>query len=503
MKKPTLRSLGIQFGLWIVTGSVAVALIFLYKDDRFSAIIAGVVFAGAFLFTKYALRFDVLSAPLLYLGMLGLFHLGLVVPWALGLYDPWQMPLFYYAHLTPALGLVTLAVLCYQFGVMLGARRQSLMPARKASLLPDRNLFRCSIGLLILGVVMYAVGHYLVFRWRLDITYLDSFALVQQADSRWLGLAGVVTPVAAYAALAGASRTQTMVLLGLVAAWVTWLLYLGSRGHGLILAAVVVYLLAKKGLRPSRGLQLVLIGLVLFSIPAVKAIRNELGSHRLQALSGANLNPLDGIAEMGGSVNAVVQTHRLVDSSQYRHGLTYVHALSSIIPQVPWRYKPGERLATLERRSQLSPALWLVWETNPGTAKRYGGLGFSSVAEAYMNFGFVGVCLIFLGFGYLLAFLDALSARGPYLMAAQAIVLGPLLWTVRNDFTVFVRSAGWGLAYILVVWLVFVRSRRGARVVAGSRTSSRGPGLGPARSALPGQATCGRSGSSTVPAQSD
>ena len=460
MKKPTLRSLGIQFGLWIVTGSVAVALIFLYKDDRFSAIIAGVVFAGAFLFTKYVLRFDVLSAPLLYLGMLGLFHLGLVVPWALGLYDPWQMPLFYYAQLTPALGLVTLAVLCYQFGVMLGARRQCLMPPRKASLPQDRNLFRCSIGLLILAIMMYAVGYHLVFGWRLDITYSDSFALVQQTDSRWLGLAGVLIPIAAYAALAGASRTQTMVLLGLVAAWVTWQLYLGSRGRGLIVAVVVVYLLAKKGLRPSRSLQLVLIGLVLFAIPAIKAIRSELGSLRLQALSGASLNPLDGIAEMGGSIFAVVQTHRLVGSSQYRHGLTYVRALSSIIPKVSSRYKPGERSATLERRIELSPALWMVWETSPGTAKRYGGLGFSSVAEAYMNFGFVGVCLIFLGFGYLLVFLEALGARGPCLVAAQAIVLGPLLWNARNDFTVFVVPVAGGLAYLVVVWWVFCRPPR-------------------------------------------
>ena len=439
---------------------MAVVLIFLYKDDRFSAIIAGVVFAGVFLFTKYVLRFDVLSAPLLYLGMLGLFHLGLVVPWALGLYDPWQMPLFYYAELTPALGLVTLAVLCYQFGVMLGARRKCLMPPRKASLPQDRNLFRCSIGLLILGVVMYAVGYYVVFGWRLDITYFDTFALVQQADSRWLGFAGVLIPIAAYAALAGASRTQTMVLLGLVATWVTWQLYLGSRGRGLIVAAVVVYLLAKKGLRPSRGLQLVLIGLVLFAIPAVKAIRSELGSRHLQELSGASLNPLDGIAEMGASVFAVVQTHRLVDSSQYRHGLTYVHAVSSLIPKVSSRYKPGERRATLERQIELSPALWLVWETSPGTAKRYGGLGFSSVAEAYMNFGFVGVCLIFLGFGYLLVFLDALSARGPYLVAAQAIVLGPLLWIVRNDFSVFVVPVAGGLAYLIAVWWVFCRPPR-------------------------------------------
>ncbi|MGA8234391.1 MAG: O-antigen polysaccharide polymerase Wzy, partial [Candidatus Acidiferrales bacterium] len=88
----------------------------------------------------------------------------------------------------------------------------------------------------------------------------------------------------------------------------------------------------------------------------------------------------------------------------------------------------------------------------------YGGIGFSAVAEPYMNFGLAGVVGYFLLLGFLLVRLEQVSIRSSHALACWALVLGPLLWTTRNDFTNFFRPAAWGLICIGVAWF-FCRDR--------------------------------------------
>lgn len=69
-----------------------------------------------------------------------------------------------------------------------------------------------------------------------------------------------------------------------------------------------------------------------------------------------------------------------------------------------------------------------------------------------MNFGPYGVAVVFLLMGCLLARIEAINIPNPYLLAARAMLLGPLLWQVRNDFSVVTRPVIWGLAFLIATW---------------------------------------------------
>ena len=463
MKKPTLRWVGIQLGLWVYVGSAAVGLIFLLKEDRASAVIAGLVFAGVILFSKYVLGFGFLSAPMLYFAGLGLFHLGLVVPWALGLYDTSEVWWFRREELTPAVGLVTVALVSLQLGIITAARHRPLNNTLHRFgdqvFLTDQLLFRVGVALLLLGAASYFVGLYGVFGtgfWRIAYREVPLLLVTRDARPYYAGL--LLVPIGAYLATAGASRRQLRLVLGLVGVWAACQLFFGLRNAAIVPALVVVYLLHKKGIRFSRSLQYLLLAAVFLAIPAIRAVREEVASQRASALFSAKLNPVGGIAEMGQSIWPVVATYRLTDSKEFRLGRTYVKALRRVVPYSVMGYDPisGQSQLTLED----FPTYWLVATTEPWSLRRNMSAAFSWVAEAYINFGVAGVFLMFFALGYLLTRLEQMPARSPYLLAAQAVVLAPLLWCVRSDFNTFVRPAAWGLACVGVVWWLSSRLKK-------------------------------------------
>src|SRR5262249_7051844 len=101
----------------------------------------------------------------------------------------------------------------------------------------------------------------------------------------------------------------------------------------------------------------------------------------------------------------------------------------------------------------LPPSHWITAAVDPWAYKNYGGMGFSAIAEPYMNFGTLGVVAYFFSLAFALIRLEQLSIRSSYALASWALLLGPLLWTTRNDFTEFFRPAVWGLLYLGVVRL--------------------------------------------------
>ena len=55
-----------------------------------------------------------------------------------------------------------------------------------------------------------------------------------------------------------------------------------------------------------------------------------------------------------------------------------------------------------------------------------------------MNFGTWGVIIFFLLLAFLLIQLERISIRSSYALAGWALILGCLLlWTTRNDFSIF------------------------------------------------------------------
>jgi O-antigen polysaccharide polymerase Wzy len=153
---------------------------------------------------------------------------------------------------------------------------------------------------------------------------------------------------------------------------------------------------------------------------------------------------LDGPVEMGASIRPLVETADAVGPGSYRHGKTYWIALKGVIPNVAAHWEAPET----ESLEDLPPSHWITAITDPWVYKNAGGMGFSAIAEPYMNFGPVGIVLYFFLLGFLLVRLEKISLHNAYALAAWALILGPLLWTTRNDFCNFCRPAIWGLLFL-------------------------------------------------------
>jgi hypothetical protein len=155
--------------------------------------------------------------------------------------------------------------------------------------------------------------------------------------------------------------------------------------------------------------------------------------------------PFAAIAEMGGSIRPLVHTLVLMETEDLRWGYTYALAARMLVPNLAldWQgggYRPIE---------ELPPSHWVTRIVEPWIYARHGGLGFSAVAEPYMNFGTPGVVVYFIVLGFGLVRFDIGATASPARLAVWAMVLGPLIWTARNSYTVFLRPAVWGVALVL------------------------------------------------------
>ena len=150
---------------------------------------------------------------------------------------------------------------------------------------------------------------------------------------------------------------------------------------------------------------------------------------------------------MGMSIRPLVETVDLMGAKDFRRGKTYLLGIEGIVPNLALRWEASSK----EPEDELPPSHWITAMVDPWTYKNYGGMGFSAIAEPYMNFGVPGVVLYFIVLAFFLVWLEQVSIRNSYTLAAWALILGPLLWTTRNDFSNFFRPAGWGLLTLVVV----------------------------------------------------
>jgi hypothetical protein len=164
-------------------------------------------------------------------------------------------------------------------------------------------------------------------------------------------------------------------------------------------------------------------------------------NERSFTMSLKEFNILDGPAEMGATIRPLVETEALIGAMNYRYGKTYLTGLKGVAPNLALRW---EAPAT-ESIEDLPPSHWLIAVVDPWTYRNNGGMGFSAVAEPYMNFGIAGVLAYFFLIAFLLTRLERISVHSSYALASWALIIGPLLWTTRNDFANFFRPAIWGL----------------------------------------------------------
>jgi hypothetical protein len=204
---------------------------------------------------------------------------------------------------------------------------------------------------------------------------------------------------------------------------------------------------------------------LLVAVPAARSLRDNPLAQRSLADVAVGLHPLEGVEEAGGSLRPLVHTLDLMANEPYRWGYTYWQAVEMILPNLELEWESGGYTPV----EKLPPSLWMARLAAPWHYYHGGGLGFSAIAEPYMNCGVPGVMAFFALLGGALVWCDRLDGLRPARVAVWAMALGPLLWTARNAFTVFVRPTVWGALLVLGAYLL---SRVAASLTSrGSRSS--------------------------------
>jgi hypothetical protein len=414
---------------------------------------------------------------MIYLYLLGLFHLGLVVPWAIGV-ETSQPPLWLTTNdLNPALAMVILAIASYHAGAATAVWLWPDGAARRPA--PDVRCYNdvlCSMGLVIvtLGLLAFCAGvESLGLERLLRSDYADTYALASHYDPRLFATSMTFVPLGLYLAVASAGRRMLPWVLGCGVLWGGCILFLGFRGYALVPAITIVAVLHKRGLRLPPLAYLIAVPLLLAIIPLVRAMRAERLADRRMATVLTIDAPLLALEEMGGSLRALVHTVQFFDNEPLRWGQTYWQALRSAVPNVALQWQGGEYLPV----EQLPPSHWLTLQAAPEAYRAHGGLGFSAVAEPYMNFGAPGVAAYFFLLALLLVTAYRFDVSRPTRLALWAVVLGPLLWTVRNDFHGFFRPVVLGLLSIAAARLLahcwVERTSRAVSAAVGAATTPR------------------------------
>ncbi|MET7668605.1 O-antigen polysaccharide polymerase Wzy [Micromonospora luteifusca] len=166
-------------------------------------------------------------------------------------------------------------------------------------------------------------------------------------------------------------------------------------------------------------------------------------------LTGASLNPLDGLAELSATLRTVVVV---------REWDVVGH-----VPPVGWQtyWAPVERLIGHALGLNVVPAT--LDERNLSTAflaqPELGAIGGSPTAEAYRAAGVLGVVVVMALLGAAIAFLDSQRSWSLWEYSVGMVGYVLLVWT-RNNFTPVVAQIGLCIA-IAIVANLFDRLRAG------------------------------------------
>jgi len=220
---------------------------------------------------------------------------------------------------------------------------------------------------------------------------------------------------------------------------------------------------------------------ILIAIPSVRYLR-ALGAY--ESLTAADITKSierahvsDVFVELGATSGIVAYVMKWVPAEEaYRYGRTYVKAIANSIPNFGFSKGVSDRSeikgthASRNDLLSLSASDWFIYRYNAWMFRTGGGSGFSAVAEPYLNFGVPGVVVVFFFIGLFVGKLDAVRiAYNPTVFLLSCVMLWPLMKTVRNDFTAFLKPVLFQLI-ILAIWkLATLWKRHRTDVVVSSR----------------------------------
>ncbi len=445
--------------LQVVIGIVSIA----WSDERTVALCGVASFACAVLVGLRGVGLPVLSPAMLYLYALGVFHFGLAGLWALGA-PAARMPLWFSTwDLAPALRLSILATACYQVGVTFAAAHTKPPDHRRQEERQRHNsvMFACGMVVTAVGLAALLAGAWQIGIGRLlSATYMESYELTRTYDPRLLISSLQVVPMGLYLAAASAptKRVRQVLAVGLV--WGAFIFLAGYRGYAMAPLAVLLALVDRRGVGLPKRWLAVGAAVVLLALPAARVAREKSLQQRSFVDLTSSASPFAAIAEMGGSIRPLVHTLVLLETEELRWGYTYWQAAQMLVPNLAMEWQGGG----YQPIEELPPSHWVTRIVEPWIYRHHGGLGFSAVAEPYMNFGRPGVVAYFLVLGFALVRFDLGAGTSPVRLAIWAMILGPLIWSARNAYTVFLRPAVWGVLLALAA--------RGLSKLKGSRSAA-------------------------------
>ena len=437
----------------VLTAWVCIAIAVVWRSqfrtsDSEAVFLAASMLLICLLTSRYVVGLPYVSGPMMYLGLLGLFHLGLVVPWALFHYDISNASWFAPSDVSLVMSLIIYALVAYQFGILAAFyANQSPKPEvnTPAASLKAMDLLASGSALFFFGALMFIIGLIgLDPTEYLQLKYSEIFRLSAESDPRLFGTGITLAAIGLSVAAAGASKRQFRFVFPMAGIWVLILLYWGFRGPALLVGVVVCAVAVKKDIRFPRAFPWLIAGALLLLLPMIRVAREEPPAERLGGYSFSDINLFDAPAEMGASIRPLMETVAVIGPVHYWWGRTYWLGIREIVPNLALKWQSSDT----ESAQDLPPNLWITSISDPWVYKNYGGIGFSAIAEPYMNFGVGGIVAYFFLIAFLLVRLDQAAIRNCYALAAWALILGPLLWTTRNDSSNFFRPAVWGLLFV-------------------------------------------------------
>jgi hypothetical protein len=456
--QPSLQLLPIHV---VVTGFAALGVFAVWssglQDDAANrdaiAVACGLSVAGLIVYVRYVLGMPWISAPMVYLVLLWMFHYGLtftaaLVPDVLATVEEGGIDWLQSPNVGVAMILGVVGALGFVFGLGIVAARRQRLRAPSREPVPDLLLFNTgwllllgglSVSALILvrggGRAILAMG-YMEFR-----TFVLAPTNLQSAVD--------VSQLGCVLAICGARRDQWIRPLAAWAPLACVMLLVGMRTEAMIPLVTFAIVLTHRGIKFRRA---VLIGAVLAAviiIPIVRTVR-VVGFGNRSLVNWTEVSPLETLTELGGTLRAVkAYIDWIQQGDPYLLGASYWapfdrHFLTRLVPgREPIPFQDDPRVPTRDM------------------SDREGAVGASSTGEAYYNFGVVGPFLFYACVGMLFAWLERRAAATPHACAVFGIVMFLMFFNIRGEWLPVPLRAVFGVGVVASCYVVG-RPRRAA-----------------------------------------
>jgi hypothetical protein len=429
-------------------------------DIGVEALAFAVVWIGCLLLVSARHPSGILCPSGIYLIVFGLFHGGLlfsvglrgdagrVVPLAAGWIDAASVP--------DAVRLSMLGAVAFTAATLVIRRRAAdasptpLVAATAVGL--ERTSFRIGLvglGALVTGIASVSIT--IVLGGGLSAGYDAVFSSGQGSALLSYGL--LLLGIGAVTVIVG-TPAQRRTGLALFTLFALVAVPLGMRGPVLFVAAAVLAIEVRRGLRVRPAAGVLAVVALLLVIGVVRESRLDGPSAILKA--DWVTSPLDAVGEMGFSLYPSVVVYQWhADGEELRHGSTFV-----AVPLRAFERFEGEPPPDVDERLFDQEIL-----------TRVGGIGGSPVAEGYHNFGAAGVAGLMAAIGVVIAGLDRRRV-GALNDAVLGVVLLPFLTEVRNFFAAVPAQILVGLLLIGLALLIPKQTQVAAAVAV---ARGRGP----------------------------